>query len=74
MNSPLKRALTIKGLRYVIIQTGPGVHPASYPMSTGGPFPGLKRPRREADHSLQTSVEVKDTWIHTSIPLYVFIE
>jgi hypothetical protein len=29
-----------------------GAHPASYPMGTGGPFPGSKaRPGRDADHS-----------------------
>jgi hypothetical protein len=34
------------------VQTGSGAHPASYPMGTGGPFPGGKaRPGRDADHS-----------------------
>jgi hypothetical protein len=34
------------------VQTGSGAHPASYPMGTGGPFPGGKaRPGRNADHS-----------------------
>jgi hypothetical protein len=29
------------------VQTGSGAHPASYPMGTGGPFPGSKaRPGR----------------------------
>jgi hypothetical protein len=32
---------------------------ASYPMGTGGDFPGLKRPRHEADHSHPTIAEVK---------------
>jgi hypothetical protein len=32
------------------VQTGPGSHPASCPMGTGGPFPGDKaRPGRDAD-------------------------
>jgi hypothetical protein len=35
------------------VQTGSGAHPASYPVGTGGPFPGGKaRPGRDADHSL----------------------
>jgi hypothetical protein len=34
-----------------IVQTSSGAHPASYPTGTGGPFPGVKRPGREADHS-----------------------
>jgi len=31
------------------VQTGPEVHPASYPMGTRS-FPGVKRPGRDADH------------------------
>jgi hypothetical protein len=30
---------------------------------------GIKRPRREADHSPPTSAKIKNTWIYTSIPL-----
>jgi hypothetical protein len=42
------------------VQTGCGAHPASYTMGTGGSFPGGKaRPRRDADHSPPSSVEVK---------------
>jgi len=37
------------------IQTGSGVHPASYTIYTGGCIPGLKRPGREADHSPPSS-------------------
>jgi hypothetical protein len=34
------------------VQSGSEAHPASYPMSTGGPFPrGKARPGRDADHS-----------------------
>jgi hypothetical protein len=42
-------------------------------MGTGGSFSGAKRPGREADHSHPTSVEVKNTWIYTSTPPYVFM-
>jgi hypothetical protein len=42
------------------VQTGSGAHPASYPMDTGGLFPGGKtRPERDADHSPPSSAEVK---------------
>jgi hypothetical protein len=42
------------------VQTGYGAHPASYPIGTGGPFPGGKaRPGRDADHSPPSSAEVK---------------
>jgi hypothetical protein len=35
--------------------------------------PGIKRPRREADHSPPTSAEVKKTWVYTSTPPYAFM-
>jgi hypothetical protein len=42
------------------VQTGSGAHPASYPMGTGGPFPGGEvRPGRDADHSPPSSAKVK---------------
>jgi hypothetical protein len=41
------------------VQTDSGVHPASSPMGTGGPFPGGKGwPGRDADHSPPSSAEV----------------
>jgi hypothetical protein len=43
------------------VQTGSGAHPGSYPMGTGGSFPGGKaRPGRDADHSPPSSAEVKN--------------
>jgi hypothetical protein len=44
------------------VQTGSDAYPASYPMGTGGSFPGgrVKRPGREADHSPPSSAEVKE--------------
>jgi hypothetical protein len=56
-----------------IVQIGSGVHPTSYTMGTGGTFPGVNRPGREADHLPPTSVEVKKMWIKTSTPPYVFM-
>jgi hypothetical protein len=42
------------------VQTGSEVHPASYPMGTGGPFSGGKaRPGSDADHSPPSSAKVK---------------
>jgi hypothetical protein len=40
---------------------------------TGALSPGLKRSRREADHSAPTSAEVMKTWIYTSTPSYAFM-
>jgi hypothetical protein len=43
------------------VQNGSGAHPASYPMGTGGSFPGGKaRPGRDADRSPPSSAEVKN--------------
>jgi hypothetical protein len=43
------------------VQDGSGAHPASYPIGTGGSFPGGKaRPGRDADHSPPSSAEVKN--------------
>jgi hypothetical protein len=39
----------------------------------GAPFPVVKRPGREADHSPPASAEVKRTWAYTSNPPYVFM-
>jgi hypothetical protein len=42
------------------VQSGSGAHPASYPMGTGGSFPGGNaRPGCDADHSPPSSAEVK---------------
>jgi hypothetical protein len=35
--------------------------------------PGVKRLGREADHSPQSSTEVKNEWSYTSTPQYVFM-
>jgi hypothetical protein len=39
-------------------KTGSGVHLASFPMGTGGSFPLIKRPGREADNSPTSSAKV----------------
>jgi hypothetical protein len=56
-----------------IIQTGSGIHPTSYPMVSGPLSPGVKRPRRESDHSPPTTAEVKKMLIYTSTPPYAFM-
>jgi hypothetical protein len=56
-----------------VVQTGLAAHAASYPMVNRGFIPGAKRPGREADRSLPTTAEVKNTWIYTSTPPYVFV-
>jgi hypothetical protein len=51
------------------VQTGSGAHPASYPMGTGGPYPGGKaRPGRDADHSPPSSAEVKNEELYLLPP------
>jgi hypothetical protein len=45
----------------ISVQAGSGAHTASYPMGTGGPFPGGKvLPGRDADHSHPSSAEVEN--------------
>jgi hypothetical protein len=39
----------------------------------GALSPGVKRPRREADHSPAASAKVKEMWIYTSTPSYAFM-
>jgi len=41
------------------VQTGHGAHPASYTMGTW-PFPGVKWPGRDVDHTPLSNVEVKE--------------
>jgi hypothetical protein len=48
------------------VQAGSGAHPASYPMSTGGHFPGDKV-------AGASSWPVKNAWLYTSIPQYVLM-
>jgi hypothetical protein len=42
------------------VQTDSAAHPVFYPMGTGGSFTGVKRQRREAEHSLPSRAEVKN--------------
>jgi hypothetical protein len=54
---------------YHRVQNGSGTCLAPYPMGTGGSFPGVKRPRREADYSPISSAEVKEwleLYLHSS--------
>jgi hypothetical protein len=49
-----------------IVHTSSGAHPDSYPIVTSGFSPGVKRPRREADHSTPPSAEDQE-----NVDLYV---
>jgi hypothetical protein len=42
-------------------------------MGTRGSFPGVKQPGCEADHSLPSSAEVKNSWSYTSTPQCAFM-
>jgi hypothetical protein len=53
------------------VQTGSGVHTAFCPMVTAGFFPRVKR--RETENSSPSSAEVKNAWLYTSNPQYVFM-
>jgi hypothetical protein len=45
----IKKIIPVWARFFAHVQTGPGVHPASFTMGTGS-FPGVKRPGRGADH------------------------
>jgi hypothetical protein len=56
-----------------IVQTGSSVHQNLYLMGTGGSFPGVKRPERDADHSTSNwckSQEIVGLYIHSSVRLH----
>jgi hypothetical protein len=54
--------------------TGSGAHSASYTMDTrDSSLGGVKPPGNEANHSPETSGEVKSTRIDLSTPPYVFL-
>jgi hypothetical protein len=44
------------------VQNGSGAHPASYQWVSGALSLGVKRPRREVDHSPLPSAVVKNEW------------
>jgi hypothetical protein len=53
--------------------TGSDAHPDLCPMVTGGSSTVVKRPGCEADNSSSSSVDVKNSWMYTSTPPYVFM-
>jgi len=48
-------------------------HQASYPVSTGFSFPGVKRPEDEADHLPPLHAVVNNVWSYTFTLPYVFV-
>jgi hypothetical protein len=66
-----------QGKRFSILQnvkTGCGAHPPSHQMDTGVPYPGVKQPGREANHSPPSSADIKNAWSCNSTPPNVFME
>jgi hypothetical protein len=61
-----------RGRKYfhVSMSSRPALGPTQPPMQwvPGALSPGVKRPRREADHSPPTSTNAKKTWVYTSTP------
>jgi hypothetical protein len=49
------------------------MHPASYPMGTGGSFPGVKAVGCEADHSPHLVPKSKNAWSCISTPQHIFM-
>jgi hypothetical protein len=53
------------------VQTSSWANPASYPVGTGGSFPWLKGPEREAHHSPPTNAEIKNSELYLHSPIYL---
>jgi hypothetical protein len=63
----------VKNFHLGHVQTGSGAHSVCYQLGNGGSFPGVKRPGREADHSLPIRAEIKKTWMYTSTSPYALM-
>jgi len=50
----------IFSLHHRCVQTGSGVHRASYAVGAGALSPGVEQPVREADHSPPLDAEIKN--------------
>jgi hypothetical protein len=56
-----------------VIQTDSGANPAFYKMGTESVSTGVKLLEREVDQSPPSLAEIKNTWIYTTTPPYVFM-
>jgi hypothetical protein len=56
-----------------VVQTGSGAHQPHIQWIPGALSPVIKRSGREADHSTPSNAEVKNTWVYTFTPPYVFM-
>jgi hypothetical protein len=60
---------------FFFTSSGPALGPTQPPIQwvSGALSPQVNRPGREANHSPPTSAKIKETWIYTSTPSYVFM-
>ena len=57
-----------------VVQNGCSAHPSSHPVDTGFPFfEGVQPTTRDADKSYQFIAKVKNTWLITVLPPYIFL-
>jgi len=56
-----------------VSRPAPGPNQPPIPWVPGAPSLGVKRWRREANHSPPTGAEIKNAWSCTSTPQYVFM-
>jgi hypothetical protein len=57
----------LKLVSTILLETGPGAHPASCTMGTGS-FPGVKRPGRGANHPPHLAPRLKKEQMYTCTP------
>jgi hypothetical protein len=55
----------------LVVWTGSGVHPASYPVGSGFLSFRVKQLRYESVHSPPSGADVKNGWSYTSISIYI---
>lgn len=51
-----------------LLATASRVHQTSYPVGTGVPSSAVRQPRRDANHSPSSPIDIKNAWSYTSIP------
>jgi hypothetical protein len=52
------------------VQTDSGAHPPSYPMGSGGNFPGVRRQGRQADLGLVPRSRMVELYLHSPLCLH----
>jgi hypothetical protein len=58
---------------FATVSTPAQAYPSSYSVGSGCSFPRRKQPGHEADHSSSCIAKVKNVWLYTFTPPFVFM-